>query len=203
MRTAVGRGMTIIEILVVVAIIATLAAILFPVFAGARKSAHRTQCISNLHQCTSALLMYYDDNGGGMSLPTYDQARVLLAKAPTCDLEDTFRAGCSQPSAEPLIGSYAYLRGVADYRSDAGLTKYLADRPNPYLMACTFYGDSPKKLFTGLDSDPCVSDGDCWMPSRLVRSRMDGGVEVRTLASVSTGARSGWLFTWPGVFEHP
>jgi len=42
------NGFTLVELLVVVAIIALLAAILFPVFQVARENAHRATCQSNL-----------------------------------------------------------------------------------------------------------------------------------------------------------
>ncbi len=55
------QGFTLIELLVVIAIIAILAAILFPVFAGAREKARQTTCQSNLRQWSMAMRMYYQD----------------------------------------------------------------------------------------------------------------------------------------------
>jgi len=55
------RGFTLIELLVVIAIIAILAAILFPVFAQAREKARQTQCLSNLKQVGTGLMMYTQD----------------------------------------------------------------------------------------------------------------------------------------------
>jgi prepilin-type N-terminal cleavage/methylation domain-containing protein/prepilin-type processing-associated H-X9-DG protein len=55
------NGFTLIELLVVIAIIAILAAILFPVFAQAREKARQTQCMSNLRQSATAVLMYVQD----------------------------------------------------------------------------------------------------------------------------------------------
>jgi prepilin-type N-terminal cleavage/methylation domain-containing protein len=43
-----NRGITVIEILVVIAIIGVLAAVLFPVFARARDKGRQTACLSNL-----------------------------------------------------------------------------------------------------------------------------------------------------------
>jgi len=58
------RGFTLIELCYVIAIIATLAAILFPVFARARESARRTACASNLSQIGAALNVYAQSYDG-------------------------------------------------------------------------------------------------------------------------------------------
>lgn len=53
---------TLIEVLIVLAIITLLAAILFPVFGRVRDSGRRTSCASNLHQLGLALSQYAQDN---------------------------------------------------------------------------------------------------------------------------------------------
>jgi prepilin-type N-terminal cleavage/methylation domain-containing protein len=58
------RGFTLIEVLVVFAIIAVLAAILLPVFAAARAKARQTTCQSNLKQVYMAWVMYAADYDG-------------------------------------------------------------------------------------------------------------------------------------------
>lgn len=58
------QGFTLVEVLVVTAIIALLAAILFPVFAAAKGSANRAACVSNLRQISRGTQLYvadYDD----------------------------------------------------------------------------------------------------------------------------------------------
>lgn len=60
-----GRGhsaFTLIELLVVIGIIAVIAAVLFPVFAGIRERGRRTQCLSNERQLGMAILQYAGDN---------------------------------------------------------------------------------------------------------------------------------------------
>lgn len=59
------HAFTLIELLVAIAIIAILAAILFPVFARARERARITTCISNQHQIMLALKQYTEDSNDG------------------------------------------------------------------------------------------------------------------------------------------
>lgn len=58
------RAFTLIELLTVIAIIALLAAILFPVFARAKKAARQSQCISNMKQIGTAIGIYMADYDG-------------------------------------------------------------------------------------------------------------------------------------------
>jgi len=60
MRTK--KGFTLVEMLVVIAIIGILAAILLPALAGARERARRTTCLNNLKQLAAAYEMFADDH---------------------------------------------------------------------------------------------------------------------------------------------
>src|SRR5258708_24991963 len=60
-QTRHNNGFILIEQLVYIAIIAILAAILFPVFAQARESARTISCVSNEKQISLGVLMYVQD----------------------------------------------------------------------------------------------------------------------------------------------
>src|SRR5262245_32145381 len=55
------RGFTLVELLVVLAVIATLVGLLFPVLAHARERARQMTCMSNLRQIGMAHLRYLED----------------------------------------------------------------------------------------------------------------------------------------------
>jgi len=58
------EGFTLIELIVVIAIIAILTALLLPAMNKSKSSAQRVKCMSNLRQLGLAAQMYWDDNNG-------------------------------------------------------------------------------------------------------------------------------------------
>lgn len=58
------RAFTLVELLVTLAIIATLAALLLPTLSRSKDSAQRIKCVSNLRQLGLATQLYWDDHQG-------------------------------------------------------------------------------------------------------------------------------------------
>ena len=59
-----GKGFTLIELIVVISIVTTLAGILLPALVRAREQGRRAVCMNNLHNIGIALHMYQEDFDG-------------------------------------------------------------------------------------------------------------------------------------------
>jgi prepilin-type N-terminal cleavage/methylation domain-containing protein len=57
-------GLTLTEVLVAIAIIAILAALLYPVLSGAKERARASDCMSNIRQLGTAIQLYHQDYDG-------------------------------------------------------------------------------------------------------------------------------------------
>jgi prepilin-type N-terminal cleavage/methylation domain-containing protein len=106
------RGFTLVELMVVIAIIAVLAAIAIPVFSRTRENARQTRCRANLHSIAVALRTYMTE-WEGFPLP-YDPV--------------TGEGGITQLSLSGYLSSTKVLRcpddstTVANYNDANGLT---------------------------------------------------------------------------------
>ncbi len=116
MRNASARqGFTLIELLTVIAIIAVLAAILFPVAGTVREQARSSACLSNLHQLYVSANVYKEDEGG------YPPALLGYAEmdVPCAAVGSTIRApyqpgGAPPVSVDQIVNGFLYREQVRD-----------------------------------------------------------------------------------------
>jgi len=99
------RGFTLIELMIVVAIIAILAGILIPNFTHARAQAQTAACEANLREIATALELYFADNqsypggsGGAITSATIASGGVSYLSAVPQD-----------PAASPITKPYTYV----------------------------------------------------------------------------------------------
>lgn len=64
-------GFTLVEMLVVIAILGILAALLLPALSASKKKAQQAVCLNNFHQLTVAWTLYADDSAGRLVSPFY------------------------------------------------------------------------------------------------------------------------------------
>lgn len=125
-------GFTLIEMLVVIAIIGVLAAILIPVFMSAREKGREASCLSNMRQIGMAMSMYTQDhsdciipgtnngNSWGIGLLlNYTQSKDIFR----CPDDPTTGSGNYQPVSYALPKTFAYSTvGPGSYTNSPGET---------------------------------------------------------------------------------
>lgn len=104
------RAFTLIELLIVIAIIALLAAILFPVYGRVRENARRSSCQSNQKQVGLSIKQYLQDNDEKFPLSAVSSAPYGWADAIQPYLKNTQVLHCpSDPAAtNPSPSGYGY-----------------------------------------------------------------------------------------------
>jgi prepilin-type N-terminal cleavage/methylation domain-containing protein/prepilin-type processing-associated H-X9-DG protein len=118
-RRAGSAGFTLIEVLVVIAIIAILASMLLPSLARAKGAARKSACVSNLHQMGLAWRMYLDDHAD-----RFPDRRDLKSSLP-----GGFKPWTTWPPSDPRAGwTVPLLRSVL---------------PDMRVMSCPAMADGP------------------------------------------------------------
>ena len=100
-------GLTLIELLMVIAITAILAALLLPALRSARKKAWLVSCMNNQRQCFVAVTAYADDADGWLPVPAAGNCvgwnRSLIVNNSLINLGVVHRQGYFGPSADVMF----------------------------------------------------------------------------------------------------
>ena len=125
-------GFTLVELLIVVAIVSLLAAILFPVFGRAREKARQSNCTSNLKQIGLALKQYAQDYDG--SYPTTKSSHSNDPLTPEDESLGALRGSGFRAANDPLslpVVLVSYLKNTQIFVCPSG-RKVLQELGNTY-----------------------------------------------------------------------
>ena len=196
------RAFTLVEILVVLAIIGILAAVLLPVFASARDAARRASCASNLKQIGQSFAMYVRDHNGfypnvlrhaGPNCSAWAESIYPYVKSaevfecPNAEAGE-YRAGCpATEEASRWDGSYDLNTPTADFTvDDQGNPTYNYPPDRPRFLHQVRY-TRPSSTILALDGDgqfvnPGTQtppfEGTVGLQKYGVDARHDGGANV-------------------------
>jgi prepilin-type N-terminal cleavage/methylation domain-containing protein/prepilin-type processing-associated H-X9-DG protein len=153
------RAFTLVELLVVIAVIAILAALLLPALARAKQKARGIQCLNNLKQWVYALSMYKDEDENGL-IPREGQRRDGHVRQDSwATVRDPANKDVWYNALPPLLGNH---RTAASYASSLS-----GERPKFYedkLFHCPTARFRPG---AGLDNDAFFSLA---MNSKLIQA---------------------------------
>ena len=182
MKIQTKRAFTLIELLLVIAIIAILAAMLLPALAKAKEKANRVTCLNHLRQWGVALNMYVDDSS--QVFPDFSIPGTA-AGAPSGYSQDKIKWTDLSAFAAAGSGNSAWFNALPQYVSQKPLWQYAAD-PFGFVNSRSVF-NCPAATFLPAEVDP------------LVRVAFSYGINFKGLAG--TTPLSGTLKTT--IISHP
>ncbi len=136
-RLGIYRAFSLTELLVVMAIVALLAALLFPVLVSVRQRSKEPACMANLKQLHAAIIMYMDGNND--TLPTRLDEVVgssgTIKSILKCTSDSTGGANIDMSRRLRVSASYFYLHSLTGFRE-----ALQAADANHGLLYCVLHG---------------------------------------------------------------
>lgn len=188
-----GRGkdmaFTVIELVLVIAIIMIIVAILWPFLGTARKASFRTSCASNLRQIGMAYQMYVADYG------KYPVGQTTMALSPY--INDKQILYCPEDAFRLSASSYAYRFWLPpNFTNTIDAASYID--PSTVLVVCDVH--ARKQVISVKDDDPKYTPPQ--YPYHLVL-RASGAVEQVHISRIKKfpftfDGKSGFIDVYPG-----
>ena len=161
MLKKISRAFTLIEMLVVIAIIALLAALLFPAIGGMQERGKATQDLSNLRQIGLGTQLYLNDNDGAYFLPTVNWMQALCPKyLPSWKIFKSafdIRTTSEDPNTAPVSFGFN-ANAVITTPSTAPLSTDRVVNPSVFILFAPAQDSSAQTRFTGTAGTPVTVD---------------------------------------------
>ncbi|KJJ83637.1 protein containing Prepilin-type cleavage/methylation [Candidatus Omnitrophus magneticus] len=102
------EGFTLVEIMIVIAIIGLLAAVAIPNFVRARETAQKNACISNLKQIDGAKTLWSLDTGSTATPTWTDLVTAYIKQTPSCPTGASYTIGAlgSDPTCNSGVATH-------------------------------------------------------------------------------------------------
>jgi prepilin-type N-terminal cleavage/methylation domain-containing protein len=181
-----GRGFSLAEVLVVIAIIALLAALLLPALSRSKASAQRTYCLNNLRQIGIGVQLYAADHGDTLPAASNVTGRVMTTNHWGVFYRRLINSYVARPASSPQDKLFACPADTFcyDFPSSAYKAESLHDQP---ITDYSSYG------FNGANGSP-------YRPEPFLHETSYPGVFGRRQASIREPARTLLLMETPAFF---
>jgi prepilin-type N-terminal cleavage/methylation domain-containing protein len=174
MRTRRSHGFTVLEIVVVMAIVAVLAGLLMPALLQSRERGRQTRCINNLHQIYQALHLYATNWDGTFPAhyladavtPSRASGSILICASDDFDSNPLDDMWADNPSKRT---SYVWARSM---NTDDTLAFMEANHPSAGLVACAHHGYLQNRIYN--------------RSAKVLRLAFDGSVKSVTITPIIT-----------------
>jgi prepilin-type N-terminal cleavage/methylation domain-containing protein len=198
-----GRGFTLVELLVTIAIIAILAALLLPALSHGRGAAQGAQCTSNHRQLALAWAMYCHDNNS--RIPVLEQ----WVAGNMTDPYDAYDAELLVDQQKSALARYAANAGIYKCPGDkSSLVRSVSmnNRMNPTLPGTWLHGGGDRYAIFSR-SDQIQAPSDIYLTVDERSDTINDGSFCVDMSNTGHGSGSGpsnpyWLIDYPADYHN-